>query len=592
MKIFSVAKKHDALVSLHRHRGTASTTADFNRHIGRTAVRQILRGPSLQPTLVTGAASDVYEQEADSVAGKIMQATKPMIQRSENPDAPHEALSTPDESAPGRAPKPNELSDIGVHDHNFPNLTAYRILVERTYGFNCFAWAVGIDDRIITSRTISELKYSTNLEGWTRYLMDHHGFARYANGGDTSADLVLFGEQEGAVGHAARKAAQPYGRMTFSSKLGERSKTPVILHALSDLEGGTYGNALRSFWKAPASEEQKTGEQTQPAPAESVTPLLRKTTENGTEEEPVSRHMPDHNFSAAPPQTGGQIAAMQGSGRPLPISERAFFEPRLGRDFGQVRIHTGQTAAQAAKAINARAFTLGKDIFFGSGQFSADSSEGRRLLAHELTHVVQQSEGNGPSGRLQRAPVFPDGSCGGEKIETKITEYAGIALELVTNALRALENPEAIAGPLRRFFSIAPTDSAHLFLLKENLTALQKKLESPVDSYCRTASDLRRSGHQSPPRAYTEIDPETGRVIPEAGITYNRNIFRITGTTTRRQIINTVIHEYTHLVGIGHGETDPEDPIDNKSSIKVRGLTWDEAFNSAEVYMRFIQALN
>ena len=301
--------------------------------------------------------------------------------------------------------------------------------------------------------------------------------------------------------------------------------------------------------------------------------------------------MQDHTFSAAP-QTERQIAAMRGSGRPLPASERAFFEPRLGHDFGQVRIHTGQTAAQAAKAINARAFTLEKDIFFGPGQSTTGSSEGRRLLAHELAHVVQQSEGSGPAGRLQRDPAFPDDSCGGEKIETKITEYAGVALELVTNALRALENPEAIAGPLRRFFSIEPTDSAHLFLLKENLTALQKKLESPVDSYCRTASDLRRSGHNKPPRAYADIDPETGRVILEAGITYNRNIFRITGTTTRRQIINTVLHEYTHLVGIGHGEPEPGDPIDNKGSIKVRGLTWDEAINSAEVHMRFIRAVN
>ena len=86
-----------------------------------------------------------------------------------------------------------------------------------------------------------------------------------------------------------------------------------------------------------------------------------------------------------------QITILQGGGQPLPQSERAFFEPRFGHDFSQVRVHTDSQAAETASAVNARAFTLGRNIVFGAGQYQPRGSEGRHLLAHELTHVVQQT---------------------------------------------------------------------------------------------------------------------------------------------------------------------------------------------------------
>ena len=94
----------------------------------------------------------------------------------------------------------------------------------------------------------------------------------------------------------------------------------------------------------------------------------------------------------AEPADAPQIVAdSQGSpGRPLDRAAREFFEPRFGRDFSEVRIHAGERPAAAARAISARAFTLGLDITFGDGEYAPDTSDGRRLLAHELTHVVQQ----------------------------------------------------------------------------------------------------------------------------------------------------------------------------------------------------------
>ena len=85
-----------------------------------------------------------------------------------------------------------------------------------------------------------------------------------------------------------------------------------------------------------------------------------------------------------------QITMIRGGGKSLSESERAFFEPRFGADFGQVRVHTGTQAAESAQALNARAYTMGHDVVFGAGQYVPGTGVGRRLMAHELTHVVQQ----------------------------------------------------------------------------------------------------------------------------------------------------------------------------------------------------------
>jgi hypothetical protein len=101
-----------------------------------------------------------------------------------------------------------------------------------------------------------------------------------------------------------------------------------------------------------------------------------------------------------PSHLSSQVEELRGGGRPLGGTERAFFEPRFGHDFGGVRVHTGAAASSAAEAIRARAFTMGRDIVFRAGHYRPDTQAGRRLLAHELTHVVQQA-GTGPE-RVQR----------------------------------------------------------------------------------------------------------------------------------------------------------------------------------------------
>jgi hypothetical protein len=78
-------------------------------------------------------------------------------------------------------------------------------------------------------------------------------------------------------------------------------------------------------------------------------------------------------------------------GQPLDQESRSFFEPRFGRDFSRVRVHTDAKADDSAKAVNAKAYTVGQNLVFQDGQFTPGSSSGKQLLAHELAHVAQQS---------------------------------------------------------------------------------------------------------------------------------------------------------------------------------------------------------
>ena len=94
--------------------------------------------------------------------------------------------------------------------------------------------------------------------------------------------------------------------------------------------------------------------------------------------------------------------AIASSGHPLEPQARAYFEPRFRRDFSTVRVHCDGRAGQAAGALGARAYTSGDHIVFGEGQYRPGSADGRRLLGHELTHIVQQG---GRRDLLQRSPL-------------------------------------------------------------------------------------------------------------------------------------------------------------------------------------------
>lgn len=119
---------------------------------------------------------------------------------------------------------------------------------------------------------------------------------------------------------------------------------------------------------------------------------------------PLIQRQPTGDTGARPPAHGSKAHLLDKSpGRPLPEATRLRMESSFGADFRAVRLHTDDGAAQLSRALHAQAFTLGTDIFFARAKFAPDSTAGGRLLAHELTHVVQQRRRDVAPGTVQRA---------------------------------------------------------------------------------------------------------------------------------------------------------------------------------------------
>ena len=98
------------------------------------------------------------------------------------------------------------------------------------------------------------------------------------------------------------------------------------------------------------------------------------------------------------------IGNLNGSGQPMPEEVRSFYEPRFGYDFSNVKVHTDDVAAKSAQSINALAYTTGNNIVFNENQYSPGTEKGKKLLAHELTHVVQQGTNAVSCKKIQRRP--------------------------------------------------------------------------------------------------------------------------------------------------------------------------------------------
>ena len=113
-----------------------------------------------------------------------------------------------------------------------------------------------------------------------------------------------------------------------------------------------------------------------------------------------------HPAPATVPSAGEIGGAMSGGGAPLPGPVRSYMEPRFGADFGAVRIHTDSRAADLSERLNANAFTVGSHVFFGSGQYQPETSGGRELIAHELTHTIQHG------AAVQRLEIRRDAAAG------------------------------------------------------------------------------------------------------------------------------------------------------------------------------------
>ncbi|MES0491863.1 MAG: DUF4157 domain-containing protein, partial [Leptospirales bacterium] len=143
------------------------------------------------------------------------------------------------------------------------------------------------------------------------------------------------------------------------------------------------------------------------------------------------------------------INSTNGGGKALSPSERSYFDPRFGTSFANVRLHTDSNAAQLSRSVNARAFTTGNNIYFGAGEYSPNSVQGKRLMAHELTHTVQQ----GNKKLLQKAEVDTVLGCSKLKdtlsdIDTKVNMSLDASRKVSGKPPKGLTVAKGIFGKL------------------------------------------------------------------------------------------------------------------------------------------------
>jgi hypothetical protein len=197
-------------------------------------------------------------------------------------------------------------------------------------------------------------------------------------------------------------------------------------------------------------------------------------------------------------------------GQPLDGATRAFMEPRFGHDFGRVRVHTDARAAEAARAVRALAYTVGRDVTFGAGRYAPETGEGQRLLAHELTHVVQQGAATGRTHLVQALSSAHAGGGGDHALEHEaaMQAEAPIASHIPTRGHQV--RGRSTRPVLQRQGSGPTSSSPTVYMCAKDLGT------SPIGRHAFFRIGSIESGNPT-----YELEPQDNRALPsQAGSNY------------------------------------------------------------------------
>ncbi|MBE9141338.1 DUF4157 domain-containing protein [Nodosilinea sp. LEGE 07088] len=230
----------------------------------------------------------------------------------------------------------------------------------------------------------------------------------------------------------------------------------------------------------------------------------------------------------------GRLNRQSGKGAPLPKTVQSFMEPRFGQDFSGVRVHTDSSAVQMNKELGAQAFTHGRDIYFNQGKYSPGSSGGRELLAHELTHTIQQTGGI-------RAKSLSRGTATGNKIQAKMDISAAMpGIQMREGAAPAPtpapaepqrvkpqpDQGEAAPEAKPRQASVSPEQDPGFVAVKAKAktTAEEKKQHKPAS----TESHDAQGAAESPPEEVESIaqDQHIGEMQQEEPGSFDAEAFK------------------------------------------------------------------
>jgi len=294
--------------------------------------------------------------------------------------------------------------------------------------------------------------------------------------------------------------------------------------------------------------------------------VQRQVEEDEEEEERVQAKEAPGQAPEVTPETAAAIDGLRGGGQPLDRATRAYMEPRFGYDFGQVRIHTDAGAADTARSVQARAFTLGRDVVFGASEYRPGTEAGRRLLAHELTHVVQQRSAppHQDQGAVSDAPAQAPPAAF-SPLAARHTVQAGPIQRFSDTQFGTsppsgkIEVPKAHRPRVRAAMAILDGlagDRRCKEFFKDNCTA------GLGDTELATAlSDVEIYEDPTESEQFGESDTRTAGADPRK-IAYNLTAFRI----GRWMVASTLLHEMFHTCILG---TIPDEEITAETAVEV-----------------------
>jgi hypothetical protein len=275
------------------------------------------------------------------------------------------------------------------------------------------------------------------------------------------------------------------------------------------------------------------------------------------------------------------------SGQPLDPATRSYFEPRFGADFSGVRVRTDARAAESARAANALAYTAGRDVVFGAGQYQPGTLAGKKLLAHELTHVVQQKQMISPQIQRQPNPTkkSPQDLIDEANLERiKKLEMAYWTIFPLDQALQdqsydrsklTKDFPVAVKA-LGKWLNIKPSNSAFqqvantaTRLIERNWALGIKQVKPFYQAPTGPQSSMGRVECATPAYAWSTTD--------QADISCC-DPFINTGPNCRRDVL---IHEHFHILGIGE-----------QADKKRASITPEQAPDSADNLAQLVLELN
>ncbi len=365
---------------------TRSKSSENQPGITPAAIRN--EGLAIQMTLTVGAVNDPLEAEADAMADRVMRMPEPDFTLPIRSNNGHTIQKQDDKTATTPEKEKPDSSRLSVQPSQPDFLSLRKPFLERN------AYHLWDPDS-----ALGVWKY--NLDFFKRLGLSENWAGKAAN---LTAPFAI---------DAQLKADNPKWWEITDREL----QTTSIMGSIPLLD---FDANFRNWRPLPflqkkalqtsseivqrkSAESEEEDEQLQRKPlASQITPFIQaKSSEGNTQ---------------VGDAISSRIESTRGEGSPLPEAPQSFMESRFGADFSGVQVHSGGYANQLSRDLNAKAFTVGADIYFNSGEYHPGDKEGKRLLAHELTHVMQQTgAGNGgqpESGVLQRQVSFTSSGQG------------------------------------------------------------------------------------------------------------------------------------------------------------------------------------